>query len=78
MGATRSGSRSWAGTLGQAEAEAGCDVCFDTLAPYVELELAGEGADSAIPASARTPAAARPAARSIDSLARWSAASRAL
>jgi hypothetical protein len=35
--------------LGPAEPEVGCDVCFDQLDRYVELELAGEDADTAIP-----------------------------
>jgi predicted anti-sigma-YlaC factor YlaD len=35
--------------LGSAEPEVGCDVCFDQLDRYVELELAGEDADTAIP-----------------------------
>jgi hypothetical protein len=35
--------------LGPAEPEVGCDVCFDELDHYVELELAGEDADAAIP-----------------------------
>ena len=35
--------------LGPAEPEVGCDVCFGQLNRYVELELAGEDADSAIP-----------------------------
>ena len=35
--------------LGPAEAEVGCEVCFDQLDRYVELELAGEDADTAIP-----------------------------
>ena len=35
--------------LGPAEAEVGCDACFDQLDRYVELELAGEDADRAIP-----------------------------
>jgi len=32
-----------------AEAEVGCDECFDVLDRYVELELAGADADAAIP-----------------------------
>ena len=64
--------------MGATRSRGGLRCLLRHARPYVELELAGEGADSAIPASARTPAAARPAARSIDSLARWSAASRAL
>jgi hypothetical protein len=35
--------------LGPASPEIGCDVCFDELDHYVELELAGEDADAAIP-----------------------------
>ena len=35
--------------LGPAEPEVGCDVCFDDLDRYVELELAGKDADAAIP-----------------------------
>jgi hypothetical protein len=35
--------------LGPAEPEVGCDVCFEQLDRYVELELAGENADRAIP-----------------------------
>jgi hypothetical protein len=35
--------------LGPREAEVGCDECFDELDRYVELELAGENADAAIP-----------------------------
>ncbi|MDQ3866732.1 MAG: hypothetical protein M3304_07870 [Actinomycetota bacterium] len=35
--------------LGPSEPEVGCDVCFDKLDRYVELELAGEDADAAIP-----------------------------
>ena len=35
--------------LGPAEPEVGCDVCFDELDRYVELELAGADADAAIP-----------------------------
>jgi hypothetical protein len=35
--------------LGPADAEVGCDVCFDELDRYVELEVAGEDADAAIP-----------------------------
>jgi hypothetical protein len=35
--------------LGPAEPEVGCDECFDKLDRYVELELAGEDADAAIP-----------------------------
>ncbi len=35
--------------LGPAEPEVGCEVCFDELDRYVELELAGADADAAIP-----------------------------
>ena len=35
--------------LGPAEAEVGCDICFDELDRYVELELAGKNVDAAIP-----------------------------
>jgi hypothetical protein len=32
-----------------AEPEVGCDACFEELDRYVELELAGEEADAAVP-----------------------------
>jgi hypothetical protein len=35
--------------LGPAQAEVGCEACFDELDRYVELELAGAAADAAIP-----------------------------
>jgi hypothetical protein len=35
--------------LGPAEPEVGCEVCFDELDRYVELEVADEDADVAIP-----------------------------
>jgi anti-sigma factor RsiW len=35
--------------LGPGEPEVGCDVCFDELDRYVELELAGRDADAAVP-----------------------------
>ena len=35
--------------LGPSEPEVGCDACFDELDRYVELELAGEDVDLAIP-----------------------------
>ena len=35
--------------LGPAEPEVGCDVCFDELDRYVELELAGMDADALVP-----------------------------
>jgi len=35
--------------VGPAGPEVGCDACFDELDRYVELELAGEDADAAVP-----------------------------
>jgi predicted anti-sigma-YlaC factor YlaD len=35
--------------LGPAEPEVTCEVCFDELDRYVELELAGVDADAAVP-----------------------------
>jgi hypothetical protein len=35
--------------LGPGRPEVGCDVCFDQLDRYVELELAGADADAAVP-----------------------------
>jgi hypothetical protein len=35
--------------LGPDEPEIGCDECFEKLDRYVELELAGDDADAAIP-----------------------------
>ena len=35
--------------LGSGEPEIGCDECFAQLDRYVELELAGEDADAAVP-----------------------------
>lgn len=35
--------------LGPAGPEVGCDECFDELDRYVELELAGDDVDAAIP-----------------------------
>jgi hypothetical protein len=35
--------------LGPAEPEVGCDACFEELDRYVELEIAGEDADAAVP-----------------------------
>jgi hypothetical protein len=35
--------------LGPGEREVGCDECFEQLDRYVELELAGADADTAIP-----------------------------
>jgi anti-sigma factor RsiW len=38
-----------AGVLGPAAAEVSCEVCFDELDRFVELELAGEDAEAAVP-----------------------------
>ena len=35
--------------LGPGEREVGCEECFDELDRFVELELAGEDADAAVP-----------------------------
>ena len=35
--------------LGPAEPEVSCDVCFDELDRYVELEVAAADADAAVP-----------------------------
>jgi len=35
--------------LGPADPEIGCDACFEELDRYVELQLAGEDVDSALP-----------------------------
>jgi hypothetical protein len=35
--------------LGPAGPEVGCDVCFDELDRFVELEVAGHHADAAVP-----------------------------
>lgn len=35
--------------LGPDEYEVGCDECFEALDRFVDLELAGEDADSALP-----------------------------
>jgi len=35
--------------LGPAQPEVTCDVCFDELDHYVELEVAGADADAAVP-----------------------------
>ena len=35
--------------LGPREPEVGCDLCFAELDRYVELQLAGQDADAAIP-----------------------------
>jgi hypothetical protein len=35
--------------LGPAGPDVGCDVCFEELDRYVELEVAGQDADAAIP-----------------------------
>ena len=38
--------------LGPAEPEVTCEVCFDELDRYVELELAGADAEAAVPGMA--------------------------
>jgi predicted anti-sigma-YlaC factor YlaD len=38
-----------AGLLGPSEPELTCEQCFEQLDRYVELELAGAGADGAVP-----------------------------
>ncbi len=48
--------------LGPAEPEVGCDECFDQLDRFVELELAGVGADAELP-GLRTHLAGCPACR---------------
>jgi hypothetical protein len=35
--------------LGPEQPEIGCDACFEELDRYVELEVAGNGADAAVP-----------------------------
>jgi hypothetical protein len=35
--------------LGPADPEVSCEACFDQIDRYVELELAGEDADAAVP-----------------------------
>jgi predicted anti-sigma-YlaC factor YlaD len=35
--------------LGPEQPEIGCDACFEELDRYVELELAGQDADAAVP-----------------------------
>jgi hypothetical protein len=35
--------------LGPAQPEVGCEACFEALDRYVEVELAGEDVDAAIP-----------------------------
>jgi len=37
------------GLLGPRGPEVGCDECFDQIDRYVELELAGEDVDAALP-----------------------------
>ena len=37
------------GLIGPAGPEVGCDVCFEELDRYVELELAGADLDAALP-----------------------------
>jgi anti-sigma factor RsiW len=41
--------RGLARMLGPAAPEVGCDTCFDELDRYVEVELAGGDADTAVP-----------------------------
>lgn len=38
--------------LGPSGPELGCDACFEQLDRYVEVELAGEDADAAVPGMA--------------------------
>lgn len=38
--------------LGPAEPEVTCDVCFEEIDRYVELQLAGADADAAVPGMA--------------------------
>jgi hypothetical protein len=45
----RAPERLIAGLLGASGLELSCEQCFDLLDVYVELELAGEGADERIP-----------------------------
>jgi hypothetical protein len=42
-------NRALARLLGPAGPEVGCDECFERLDEYVELEVAGRGADAALP-----------------------------
>jgi hypothetical protein len=35
--------------LGPADSEVSCEVCFEEIDRYVELELAGQDADAAVP-----------------------------
>jgi hypothetical protein len=37
------------GMLGPTQSEIGCDECFDELDRYVELQVAGRDADTALP-----------------------------
>ena len=63
--------------LGPAGPEVGCDVCFDALDQYVELEMAGRYADAAIPPGLRAHLeGAPPAARSTRASTRSPVASR--
>ena len=48
--------------LGPARPEIGCDECFDTLDRYIDLELTGHDADTAVPGM-RTHLAGCPACR---------------
>ena len=48
--------------LGPADPEIGCDACFEELDRYVELAVAGEDADAAVP-GLRPPLEGCPACR---------------
>ena len=41
--------QAWGRLLGSTAPEVGCDVCFDELDRFVELEVAGRDADAAVP-----------------------------
>lgn len=41
--------RALGGLLGPAGPEVGCDVCFEELDRYVELEVAGRDPEAAVP-----------------------------
>ena len=56
--------------LGPAGPEVGCDVCFEELDRYVELEVSGEDADAAVPGLRAHLTVAPPAARSVRASAR--------
>ena len=61
--------------LGPAGPEVGCDVCFEELDRYVELELAAQMSTQPFPVCAHISTAARLAARSTRACERSSAAS---